>query len=752
MMHQIKRMEIIRDYIKKILVNQEIDCDEVWWETPEAGEELAGLAGGEENFVTSSEKLNIDIDGDEKLLFTAFRKWKEFFWQDIQNQAELLVKDSKASALQLVFFVKNMRSRVRLEQTFDQNQKNKLLSSARNAAGNASLTLRVTYILDQTYESQTVRLKNLKRHEIMQIPPISGKVNLEERTKPEGKGTGAALNAMVFTTDLFQLVEFYNLIGDWLFKSNVRFGISEFLGVDYSIRRTLEEEPEYFWFKNNGVTLLVDNQDFVPHAAESLPLGSIGPDKEPDFSVINGAQTISTAASYFFELESKPGMEEKLKRAKSAQVLIRIIHVPRASTKEQQAALAQKAKEISVALNRQKPIKVEDIAFTVPFSEKLAGYLAGEYKAGRAEFQLVRRGEGSDVGQWLDLVQFSRARLACAGKPGEARSQSAKTFLAVRHENGVSSFENTRIFVDGWMQAEGEEEMRLFRRHYGAVWFAHRTAEEYEKCRRGITPDDADVVTVIRNGKWYFTAAVTQIMNQFAEVCESGKEKQPDYTDFKAAPESICDRIPQAMVLFAEAVVSCVRSSGKYGRIDSNLFKNSLLYEELAEGLKTGHYPGIKSSRPIELLEEFVRIVSPELAERFMSYATAAAAVSQLPADRYAGYVSLKGQEIQVKSVADAMLETVYYILENYAVDKDKLLETCNGWLTDSREVIAGQTGYFRTLAKEFTIHGVTYWLGTSSSTKVKTNQMKALCSLAGVVHGEIGWHVKSPDTPEFMW
>ena len=67
-------------------------------------------------------------------------------------------------------------------------------------------------------------------------------------------------------------------------------------------------------------------------------LGRIIPDKQPTFSVIDGAQTITASARYFFEMEFKlkdsvdisvkERLKKKLEDSKKAQVLVRVIHIP----------------------------------------------------------------------------------------------------------------------------------------------------------------------------------------------------------------------------------------------------------------------------------------------------------------------------------------------------------------------------------------------------------------------------------------
>ena len=76
-------------------------------------------------------------------------------------------------------------------------------------------------------------------------------------------------------------------------------------------------------------------------------------------SVINGAQTITTAAEFWYDdIGSKDENAEEIRERarKQARVLLRIMCVNE-DRKDCQAELDQ----ISISLNRQKPIKGEDI-------------------------------------------------------------------------------------------------------------------------------------------------------------------------------------------------------------------------------------------------------------------------------------------------------------------------------------------------------------------------------------------------------
>ena len=137
----------------------------------------------------------------------------------------------------------------------------------------------------------------------------------------------------VYNAKLFDLVKLYDKLGDELFKDNVREKIENVLDVDTQIKKTLECEPENFWFYNNGITLLVEAESIKQNREYQLDINT---SDNCDVSVINGAQTISVAAVYFWELverledetlseNERKELEERKKQVLEAKVLLRVI-------------------------------------------------------------------------------------------------------------------------------------------------------------------------------------------------------------------------------------------------------------------------------------------------------------------------------------------------------------------------------------------------------------------------------------------
>lgn len=769
---KIKRMESCRDYIEQVLENAGDNKDEEWWEDQEAWEELEKLACNDQDYATTSKALK--IEGRETLVIGVYKKDKKALLDQMARLACAMAEDSDTEGIHLIFFVRAMRDRIRLEKYYLQTAREQIRTGARKNGKKKNLPLHATYVLDTEYKKQDVGIKGLKRYEMIRTPSVSGRINIESAEREQGDG-GENLHGMVFTADLIQLVEIYSIIGDQLFEENVRFGIHDMLGVDQAICRTLENEPEHFWYKNNGITILSRKPDLNQRRTEVLILDELDQEKKPSFSVINGAQTITAAARYFFDREfqieeskdpsKKAELEKKLKHSRTAQVLVRVICIP----KEEKVPSGNMAKEISVALNQQKPIKIEDIAFTTEFVEKMADYL--EEKRDKGYFCLTRRGEEGPKSHQMELIAFARARKACAGDPGEARSKSANELLKFQiNETGSNAFAQKDIFADEWIEAEKEQEDQVFRRFYGAVWFADQLAKRYDKIKRQVKKqfkkEEADVLTALGNGKWYFTAALIQLLNGFSRSQDNKGRSVPDYSAFCCSLEEVEGQLFQGIQYFSRIIVLYGSIHKKeYGEIDSNMFKKSDCYKGLMQELekvcteqkkqmtenKEEQTPGEQTL--VRLLQEFSGLFFNSCPQSTIKAETKPAVKTALPDGPVPEYcVVLGGNQIPAKSIADEMRKTAEYILTQYPKVWDKLGEDESKWITRDKDVARQREGHFRSLSGEIQAGEFTCWIGTHSNTPLKLRQIEDLCRLAEVHKDEIFWYVESGRDPLFRW
>ena len=747
-----RRIENYKEYIRNILSNRDIDCDETWWDSEEAHKALNLLVRAEKWEVTSS--VQMGIDSSENFLFLKFTEDSGGLLQSLEEQARILAKlpESAEKNIYIICLVDNMKSRVFLERLFLSAEGKAMKKNIRKEMKPWKGTVNFLYILDNSYHEQDIKLTSVNRFEFIQMPPMKCHINWENEDRTEVSNRG-----YVTSVHLYQLVEIYNRIGDKLFKRNVRYGLNEQLGVDRAIKETLRNSPGEFWFKNNGITILVERPDFKLDRVEEVLLEHISEYGELHFSVINGAQTITASAQCLYEMEydlkelQKNGeaeeaakLEERIRKSKNAKVLLRIIHISHsAQTAESEADSTREVNEISVALNRQKPIKAEDIAFASPFVVKLAAFLEREQINGKRYFRLVKRGEGNIARRTADLVDFARARKACAGYPGDARSKGTNFLLSTRNETGGEySFQDKTIFVPEWLEAEDELEAGIFAKYYGAVYFAVRVADFYGKNAKKIITDNPLKAAVLQNGKWYFTTYMVQLFNGY----------RSDFSQFTDCFELIRDKLKDLMELFAELCGEAAQQSGNYPVLDSNTFKKDELYILTRNEADANRFAQIINDNLDD--DEKIDLVSyREVTGGNRQPSSDADSPAQKTPNGKAKFIKLNNGPVErVNSTAHAMVKTVQFVLDNYPGHEEELLISGTDWFTDDRTRAEEGYGYLRRSVEVTGSDGKTYWVGTHSNSVVKYNQIDLLCSLLHVKKHSISWMALDGKTPLFSW
>lgn len=727
--NKIRRDQVVSS-ICVLLENQGIDSGFDWCVDPDNMRNLNGLVDLSPRYTVYSGDLGITQDEDEtKILFCVGSNDPDFLQQKLSQEIGRALKEQGTKKIQLVFFVRDMRSRISLETELNTGGLNDLYKAAQETAHleKKKFKLFANYVLLQEYASQDVRLTNLRPLEMLHEPPVDRDITME--TKPKEVGS---IQARVFTVDLYQLAQLYNLIGDTLFQNNVRFGINEVLGVEQSMQETLRSKPEHFWFKNNGVTFLIQNSHTFLQEARTVLLGRLDPNKPLPFSVINGAQTITTAAQFFFKMEAMGGKKNDAQKIldvkagkendpqqilenakKNARVLVRVIN----KTDKGNEDVDQLYREISVALNRQKPIRMDNIAFTHPAVRKLANYLSQMEKP---PFLLVRQGETVANNKTMDLISFARVRMACVGRPGMARTKGRSKLLELKtNEDGSTRFAQTELFSSQWLEAEdAETEDAIFQKDYRAIWFTYQLAKDYEIAMRKFESDSTNILNAIRNGKWYFVAIVTQIMNTF----------RPDYSEFSAGTLS---NLPRLMEALAQLMISETKAMGKEKEINSNLFKTDELYNRIIEKLRKN--PSVKSlSNPVSETQIFSLIS----AERFPPL---------IIIKIFSSYVILNQQHINVPTDAQALAEIAKHILTVYPAAETALLNQCGKWFTRADCNSPESKGTFM-------VKGKLFHVDANANKENKCRRMEKMCKIANVERGTIKWHKYGEQKFTFSW
>lgn len=181
------------------------------------------------------------------------------------------------------------------------------------------------------------------------------------------------------------LVDIHKEHGVSLYQRNIRtyLGLRQKQGVNESIQKTLLESPERFFYLNNGITALYETQK-EKQKKDGLKRFAI-----TGLSVINGAQTISTAAM-------SGASEEDLQRAK---VMITLVKA---------SADAELGRAVTKARNHQNPVNISDFIALEEVHERLRQECAlsdiiYRYKTGEAQSNLRRVINASQAVQALAL-------------------------------------------------------------------------------------------------------------------------------------------------------------------------------------------------------------------------------------------------------------------------------------------------------------------------------------------------------------
>lgn len=389
---------------------------------------------------------------------------------------------------------------------------------------------------------------------------IDSAIRINEYTHEKNEIEGRVYNAK-----LSDLVKLYDNLGDDLFKDNVREKIEDVLDVDTEIKNTLKNQPEDFWFFNNGITLLVESDSIKQRREYQL---DINISNNCDVSVINGAQTISVAAMYYLNLfetlenkilsdKEREEFEVKKKQALEAKVLLRVIK--KDSYREE---LKDFYKNISVSLNRQKAINDADIRYTDYLIEDINSI---SEKKKEPFFRIQKRSSNKQRrsrGEYKieDFVKITAIYLL--QEPGTARSSKGK-YLRMD-----SQWERLKV------SRNEEFDEKLFLKRYKPFVIT-------EKLFRGLNKNmtmsakecnSIELQNTYKYGTEFLTAYIVWVANK----------KQIE--DFSSFPDELIwdDKLVEIIKdEFAKAVIACFKRE----EIDSNLFKKDKSYLELRDYL-----------------------------------------------------------------------------------------------------------------------------------------------------------------------
>lgn len=283
------------------------------------------------------------------------------------------------------------------------------------------------------------------------------------------------LEGYIFTAKLHDVTKLYKEIGPDLFISNLRIGIKDQNNVDDSIKETILNDHKNFWYYNNGITLIIKEENIDFGNPDRLILTY---KNSKDFTVVNGAQTITSASNVFFN-QNEAFNKNRVNIENQTKVLLRVIKIPSISHTANDIV-----SKIAISLNRQKPITQEDIAYVVKFIDVI-NFIHSE-KHSDYSFRIVRRGEGEYLGtneyELLTVARILKAYLASA--PGPARNSGNKILLKTETKGNNIYFSQEDIFLEKDTYNDeskySEYEENVFNKYYKPVNFGVRLKFQFE--------------------------------------------------------------------------------------------------------------------------------------------------------------------------------------------------------------------------------------------------------------------------------
>jgi AIPR protein len=209
-----------------------------------------------------------------------------------------------------------------------------------------------------------------------------------------------------------EIAGWYDKHGTDLFAENIRVVIPR-SDINQGILQTIEDEPEWFAYYNNGITVLAEEIEIGPGGALNRDVGYF---KLTGASIVNGAQTVSTLGSVL-------GTEHEPKLG-NAFVLVRCIEVPKDE--------GELSRRITRYANTQNEVSSQDFAFLDQEQHRLVR----ELQVLGIEY-ILRSAETPKSGDSNKVIEVRQAAIALAcASPSLGHSVVAKR-------------EVSRLFSDG---------------------------------------------------------------------------------------------------------------------------------------------------------------------------------------------------------------------------------------------------------------------------------------------------------------
>lgn len=457
----------------------------------------------------------------------------------------------------------------------------------------------------------------------------------------------------VFTAKLFDIVKLYNTKGKGLFDKNIRMGIEDVLNVDVAINETLENAPSEFWYLNNGITILVEKGNLDLRKNDQITLKDNVYSKL-GLTVINGAQTINSAARFFYKREENDSV--RINAEKNAYVMLKVVEINsslgKAQNNDQDNAqendqnndqdntqendqnndqsnahdankLHERINQITISLNRQKPVVIEDIAYTLPVInfinelkykfDEVPGLAEEHPELRKLLFNIVRRGEVAVVEkQRYTLKILPRILMTILlNKPGKARTAGLKTLIKINSEG--NHFEDRDLFPIFERTESGNAEQannnaetvdpnllleyEFFKKNYAAVNFSMQLYEKLETYaeKKDLFENELGPSQIHKYGKYLMIYTIVQALKYLSmneegtlqvEDLENEKYLAWEYNNSHVSQFLTDDNYKNIVRILAEKWEEYHEVTGEENNVnhwDSNVFKKDEVVKVVAK-------------------------------------------------------------------------------------------------------------------------------------------------------------------------
>ena len=336
-------------------------------------------------------------------------------------------------------------------------------------------------------------------------------------------------------------------------------------------------------------------------------------------------------------------------------------------------------------------------------------------ESSQAEYTLVRRGEETSSNRAYSLINFAKARKACSGDPGPARSNATATLLKINTE--TSHFHDKEIFRPEWYSATETEKKEYYSRFYSPILFAMDMATSCQSIVKKTKLEGAEA-NVMKNGMWYFIAYVVYLLND-------GDDS--DYSYFTYSFDKIS---PEALRLLFEnfADFYCKKLRATESDTISNAFKTSDNYRKLKEC----RYKGTSFYQNVCDLFDKKEAVSYD---ETMGMASPSS-IRRSPYPNTGMQVIYNGIPHNVSNKTEAFVYTVQQCLENASIDRYLIAMETLPFLSRNDSL---DSGNFRQKAP-VTVKRETIYIGKHSNSAEKLKQVTRLCDVLHIKPQTILW------------